>query len=125
MFLDRLREDKYIVQIYVDECTNHVPKYPGHEPLERSRGIAIPLLHYMGQGGTEWSGEGRLPHIAWNDADLLVSIGHVNLGPVTSASYIHPNIILIREWCDVFDSIVITLPRIYDRTKFSILLRYA
>src|ERR1700689_3868343 len=118
----RITVHKYIIEIYVYEPSDKFSEDSRHQPLECSRCVTIPLLHGMADEGAIYCGKRGFPHILWFDAYLFVRVGHIDLRSIFSPSYIHTDLLLIRERCYVFLHIVVPLPSIYDGAKSSRLL---
>src|ERR1700691_2499836 len=118
----RITVHKYIIEIYVYEPSDKFSEDSRHQPLECSRCVTIPLLHGMADEGAIYCGKRGFLHILWFDTYLFVCIRHIDLISIFSPSYIHTDLLLIRERRYVFLHIVVPLPSIYDGAKSSRLL---
>src|ERR1700685_1200620 len=78
----------------------------------------------MRHKGAERCRECCLPNVLLFDTDLLVGIGHINLGPISTSSYIHSNLVLVREWSDILKGVVILFAGVNHSVKLATLLRY-
>src|ERR1700691_418122 len=78
----------------------------------------------MRHKGAERCHECCLPNVFLFDTDLLVGIGHIGLGPISTSSYIHSNLVLVRERSDILKGVVIPFAGVNHSVKLTTLLRY-
>ena len=118
MFLQRVAEDEEVVKVGIYEYAYCISKDCCHQPQESGWHVAISLLHNIALECPKDCREGGLMDILWFNVYLLVHVGQVNLQAVFCSSNIHPDLILIQEWSNILDHVVVPLTTIHDRMQF-------
>ncbi len=118
MFLQCVAEDEEIVKVGIYEYAYRVSEDHCHQPQESGWHVAISLLHNVALECPEDCREGGLMDILQFNAYLLIRIGQVNLQVVFFSSNIHPDLVLIWEWSDILDRVIVVLTTIHDRMQF-------
>ena len=88
-----------------------------HQSLERGRPVTVALLKHVAQYGPVDGGERGLPNVRRFDTDLLVSVRQIDLRPNWGSGYVHANLFLVREWCNVLDRVQIAFSAVHNGTQ--------
>jgi hypothetical protein len=99
-----------------------ISEYPCHESLKGGQCITVTLLHDMGYKCSQCRSEPHLPDIVLIDSDLFVCVRHIDFCSISCMHYIHSYLILVREWGDILEGVVILFPCVNYCTQFSALL---
>src|SRR6201999_2404144 len=114
MLLNRVAEDEYIVQVYMDEYSDEVLEYQSHNPLKGGWCVAVTLLHYMANHGAKDRGECCFQHIVWVYAYLFIRVRKIDLRSIFRSSHVEPDLVLIRERSHILYGIIVAFTTVYD-----------
>ena len=107
VFVNLVQEYEDVVEEYMHKNANIGVEYVRHKPLKCRGSVAVSLLHYEALERALYRGEIGFRHVLGLDAYLFIRIGHVKFRSILGTRDVVPDIVLIREWGDVLDGIVI------------------